>query len=128
MTQKKSTAIDTTSGSISRVLLSLAVPFILAMLVETLFNITNMLFVSRLGSDAIAAVSFCGMILIGANDSIVKNGLGYTRVYFLGMTSVFFLFITQAILRGAGEPVIPVVILAISAFSNIALDFLLIFG
>src|SRR4030067_3252533 len=64
MTQKKSTAIDTTSGSISRVLLSLAVPFILAMLVETLFNITNMLFVSRLGSDAIAAVSFCGIILM----------------------------------------------------------------
>lgn len=190
MTQKKRTAIDTTSGSISRVLLSLAVPFILAMLVETLFNITNMLFVSRLGSEAIAAVSFCGIMLmltavavegmsgaavaliarkvgekdfkgagvvsfqiflvgisfslvlgaigyiyseplmrlIGANDSIVNSGIGYTRVYFLGMTSVFFLFITQAILRGAGEPVIPVVILAISALSNIALDFLLIFG
>src|SRR3989338_9223628 len=166
MTQKKRTAIDTTTGSISRVLLSLAVPFILAMLVETLFNITNMLFVSRLGSEAIAAVSFCGIMLmltavavegmsgaavalsarrvgekdltgagivsvqiylvgiifsialgilgyiyakplmrlIGANDSIVNNGIGYAKVYFLGMTSVFFLFITQAIQRGAGDP------------------------
>jgi len=187
---KKSYTIDATSGSITKGLLSLAIPFILAMLVETLFNITNMFFVSRLGSAAIAAVSFCGIMLmltsvavegmsgaavamiarrvgekdhrgagavalqiyligiifsallgilgyiyaeplmrlIGANDSIVINGLGYVRIYFIGMVSVFFLFITQAILRGAGEPVMPVVILIISALANIILDFLLIFG
>jgi len=188
--KRKSFTVDVTTGSITKGLLALAIPFILAMLVETLFNITNMLFVSRLGSEAIAAVSFCGIMLmvtavavegmsgaavaiiarrvgekdfngagivsiqiytvgiifstvlgilgyiyaeplmrlIGANDSILTNGIGYTKVYFLGMMSVFFLFITQAILRGAGEPVMPVVILVISALSNIILDFLLIFG
>ncbi|OGL44354.1 MAG: hypothetical protein A2149_00560 [Candidatus Schekmanbacteria bacterium RBG_16_38_11] len=187
---KRTYAVDPTTGSLTKGLLSLAIPFILAMLVETLFNITNMLFVSRLGSAAIAAVSFCGIMLmltsvavegmsgaavaliarrvgekdltgagivsvqiymvgilfsfalgilgyiyaeplmrlIGANDLIVSHGLGYCRIYFIGMTSVFLLFITQAILRGAGEPIMPFVILVISALANIVLDFLLIFG
>ena len=187
---KRTYSVDPTSGSLSKGLLSLAIPFILAMLVETLFNITNMLFVSRLGSAAIAAVSFCGIMLmltsvavegmsgaavaliarrvgekdltgagivsvqiylvgimfsivigilgyiyseplmrlIGANDLIIANGLGYCRIYFLGMTSIFLLFITQAILRGAGEPIMPFVILVISALCNIVLDYLLIFG
>src|SRR4030067_3679924 len=98
MTQKKSTAIDTTSGSISRVLLSLAVPFILAMLVETLFNITNMLFVSRLGSDAIAAVSFCGIMLMltavavegmsGAAVALFFRGVGEKGLQRAGRVSV----------------------------------------
>jgi len=182
--------IDVTNGNLTKPLLKLAIPFIMAMLVETVMNLTNMFFVSRLGSEAIAAVAFCGtllmltatiiegmssavlaivsrrvgegdrnganevtihtiiicivtsliisiagyyaaaplMRLLGATPSVFQFGIHYTQISFLGIYSMFFLFTIQAIMRGAGEPIYPVAILASSALLNIILDPLLIFG
>lgn len=182
--------IDATKGSLTRALLKLAIPFIMAMLVETVMQLTDMFFVSRISSAAIAAVSFCGIILLlvstivegisasslaivarrvgegdrnGANDAAANTificlalsvvtgiagcliagptlkilsapeevynlGIGYIQYSFLGIYSMFFLFIIQAIMRGAGEPLYPVLILSSSAVMNIILDPLFIFG
>ncbi len=182
--------IDATKGSLTRALLKLAIPFIMAMLIETVMQLTDMFFVSRISSAAIAAVSFCGIILLllstivegisasslaivarrvgeddkegandaaantificlalsivtgiagyfiagptlkilGAPDEVYNLGIGYIKYSFLGIYSMFFLFIIQAVMRGAGEPIYPVVILSSSAFMNIILDPLFIFG
>ncbi|RMF98481.1 MAG: MATE family efflux transporter [Candidatus Schekmanbacteria bacterium] len=182
--------IDATKGSLSRALLKLAIPFIMAMLLETVMQLTDMFFVSRLGSASIAAVSFCGIILLllstivegisasalaivarrvgeadkeganiaasntmficlllsiitgiggyyiagptlkilGAPEDVYNLGIGYIQYSFLGIYSMFFLFIVQAIMRGAGEPIYPMLILSGSAFMNIIFDPLFIFG
>jgi len=55
---------DLTRGSIPRNLIILALPLIAANLLQTTFNIVDMLFVGRLGPAAIAAISLAGVIMM----------------------------------------------------------------
>jgi len=55
---------DLTQGSIPRNLITLALPLIAANLLQTTFNIVDMLFVGRLGPQAIAAISLAGVLLM----------------------------------------------------------------
>jgi len=66
--------------------------------------------------------------LLGARPDVLSSGSEYLRIIFSGVAFVFFMFTISAILRGAGDPVTPTVILAISTVINIILDPLLIFG
>ena len=54
---------DLTSGSITRNIWRLAIPMMLGNLLHNAFNFVNMIFVGRLGPDAIAAVTMGGLIL-----------------------------------------------------------------
>jgi len=56
-------APDLVSGSIVRNLLKLAVPMILGNVMYTLFSVVDMIFVGRLGPEAIAAISLSGTVL-----------------------------------------------------------------
>jgi putative MATE family efflux protein len=55
---------DLTSGSISRNLWYLAIPMMATNMLQTVFNVVDMIFVGRLGPSAIAAVSVCGAIMM----------------------------------------------------------------
>lgn len=181
---------DLTSGNISRNMWVLAWPMMIGNVLQTAFNVIDMIFVGKLGPEAIAAVSLSGMILMlvitlligigigttamvarfigskryseanevalqsmlfggitalfialvgfflsepllkifGAEALVVKMGTEYLRIMFLGSFTMFLLFLGAAILRGAGDALTPMLILAFSTFLNIVFDPLLIFG
>jgi putative MATE family efflux protein len=61
-----------TEGSIPKIVISLAVPHSIALIMRTLYYVTDLFFVGRLSSDAVAALSICG------NTLNVVLGLSFT--------------------------------------------------
>ena len=66
--------------------------------------------------------------LLGPEPDVLELGASYLRVQFFGIGSMFYLFMINAILRGAGDALTPMKILGFSTLLNIGLDPLLIFG
>lgn len=181
---------DYTAGSINKAIFLLAVPMIAEMIMESTFALVDMIYVSRLGVEAVAVVGltepvmmiiysmamglgmaitaivarrigekdpkqasdaafqaiviavavatplgflgyqYSGVILrfMGATDSVIEQGSGFTEVMFAGNLSIFLLFLINAIFRGAGNPAIAMRSLILSNGLNIILDPIFIFG
>ncbi len=181
---------DYTSLSLSRAVLLLAVPMVLEMVMESLFALSDIFWVSHLGKDAVAVVGLTesvmsliyavaigismaataivsrrigekdperaahaagqilmlgvgvsavlGMIMgsfapeilraMGATESIVEQGAGFTRIMLGGNATVFLIFLINAVFRGAGDAVIAMRTLWLANAINIVLGPCFIFG
>ncbi|MBT8092382.1 MAG: MATE family efflux transporter [Gammaproteobacteria bacterium] len=181
---------DFTSGPIGRALGLLAIPMMLEMAMESVFAVVDIAFVSRLGTDAVAAVGItealvtvlyavaiglgtgltamvsrrigardvegaaaatgqaiwagalvsviigvAGVVhardlleLMGASDSVIEQGEGFTAVLLGGSFSIIYLFLLNAAFRGAGDATVALRSLWLANIINIVLDPCLIFG
>lgn len=181
---------DYTQGSIGQAAFLLAVPMVLEMVMESIFAVTDMFFVSGLGSEAIAVVGLteavitllyavaiglsmavtatvarrigeknyeaacvvtgqtiwiglvvallvagAGMFVaedilhaMGASVEVVKLGTSYTSIMLTGSITILYLFLLNAIFRGAGDANIAMRSLWLANGINIVLDPMLIYG
>jgi putative MATE family efflux protein len=181
---------DFTKGSIGQAAFLLAVPMVLEMVMESIFAVTDIFFVSGLGADAIAVVGLTEAVitllyavaiglsmavtatvarrigeknyeaanvvtgqtiwiglstallvagiglwfaedilrLMGATDEVIDIGGSYTSVMLTGSITILYLFLFNAIFRGAGDANIAMRSLWLANGINIVLDPLLIYG
>jgi putative MATE family efflux protein len=179
-----------TNGSIVRPILALSLPTLAGNVLQSTFSIIDLYFIGRVGTEAIAAVSVAGTImmliitgnvgigigstalvsrysgggeteklrraigstialaaifslfiaiggpvlarpiigLMGTEAVVVDIALAYITVLFVGGFTMIFMMLISAVIRGTGDAVTPMIVLAVAVAINIGLDPVLIFG
>ena len=67
--EHKDTVKNLTRGSISKALIQMSLPLIASQFVQMAYNLIDTLWVSRLGIEAVTAVSTAGLLLFLAQES-----------------------------------------------------------
>ncbi len=181
---------DFTTGSIGAAIFLLAVPMILEMVMESIFGIVDIFFVSHLGADAVAVVGLTESMLaivfamgiglsigatatvarrtgendpegaarsaahaiylgvavslilsavgvtfapqflraLGAEPQVIRMGVPFTRIMLGGNFVIVFLFLLNAIFRGAGDASVAMRVLFWANLLNIFLAPCFVFG
>jgi len=79
--------VQTLLGDPKKAIIKLAIPMIIAMSITTVYNLADAIWVSGLGSDALAAVGFVFPFFFMA--LAIANGLGIGGYYFLFLHLIF---------------------------------------
>ena len=181
---------DFTTGSIGAAIFLLAVPMIAEMMMESIFGIVDIFFVSHLGADAVAVVGltesmlaivfalgmglsigatatvsrrtgendpegaarsaahaiYLGVLVslilgaigiafapqflraLGAEPRVIEMGVPFTRIMLGGNFVIVFLFLLNAIFRGAGDASVAMRVLFCANLINIFLSPCFVFG
>lgn len=69
-----------TEGSITKSVWALALPMMIGNILQTLFNVVDMIFVGKLGAEAIAAVSMSGIIMMLIITAAIGLSVGTTAM------------------------------------------------
>ena len=133
-----------TQGPINRQLFNLAMPIMATSFIQMAYSLTDMAWVGRLGSEAVAAVGSVGILtwmsgsiflfarpIIGIYEleaHITENAIAYLRIISTGLPFVFLSAAFTGIYNAAGRSKIPFYISGTGLLLNIILDPLFIFG
>ncbi|MGB5818914.1 MAG: MATE family efflux transporter [Saonia sp.] len=179
-----------TTGSIRKAIFMLSIPMILEMLMESIFALVDIAYVSQVSVNAVATIGltesvvtlvyavaiglsmaatavvarrigekdikgaresavqaiFLGIViallvgiigflyakeilaLMGAEQDLIDEGYGYTKLLIGGNITILLLFLINAIFRGAGDASVAMWTLVLSNGLNIILDPIFIFG
>ncbi|MCD6502466.1 MATE family efflux transporter, partial [bacterium] len=177
-------------GPILPAIWHVAIPMMVSMGLQSLFNLVDIYFVGKLSAQAVAAVGMSGIVmfvmmtfiiglgtstralvarfvgsnemdkafetafasltialglsvlvalfgtflapqilkLLGAEGEVLRLGVRYIRIMFIGMMGLAFSISVNSILQGAGDAKTPMIILLFSTGLNIILDPMLIMG
>lgn len=137
---------DFTSGSTGRAIFLLSIPMVLEMMMESVFAVADIFFVSKLGPEAMAAVGITESVLIGivisipvaalgiflshellglmgASETIINEMYTYIMIMMGGNLVIMLLFIVNAVFRGAGDAAISMRVLWFANILNLILSF-----
>ena len=72
---------------VKKLIISMALPMMISMLVQALYNVVDSIFVARLGEDALSAVTYAFplqnlMIAVGSGTGVGMNALALRQVRF----------------------------------------------
>ena len=103
----RGTEMDYTQGSLGRAILLLAVPMMLEMLMESVFAVVDVYFVSSLGASAVATVGLTESLL----TLVYAVGIGLS----MGATALVARRIGEKDVRGAADSAVQCVFVALAA-------------
>lgn len=68
------------------------------------------------------------LTLLGAAPDVLPDAVSYLRIMFVGMFLLFVYFVFQALMRGVGDVITPMIIVAVTVVLNTVLDPIFILG
>ena len=129
---------------VKQLIISMALPMMISMLVQALYNVVDSIFVARLGENALSAVTYAfplqnlmiavgsgtgvGMNALLSRSLIIQNGHAYLSIVTGLSLGLFFQMNFERLLQSTGRTQLSMISQTTGAVLNIIFDPILIFG